>query len=266
MILHVASLDDPRVDPFRRIGDHAWLRSECLFVAEGRLLLQRLIEAADYRIHAVLLSPAAHAALTPLVDRLRCPVYVAPQPLLNGIAGFNFHRGCLALARRPEPRAVEPFAGAHRLLGLEAVGNPDNIGGLFRSAAAFGADAVLLDDASGDPFYRKALRTSMGAILSLPFATTTDWPETCRAFRDQGFLVAALVTAAHATPLAEFAARPKRGERLLLLVGAEGSGLTRDTVDSADVQVTIPMAGGVDSLNVAVAAAVAMSWLWKAGN
>jgi tRNA G18 (ribose-2'-O)-methylase SpoU len=266
VILHVATLDDPRVDAFRRVTDHAWLRSRGLFVAEGRLLLHRLIAASHYRIEAVLVSPAAHAALAADLERLHAPVYVAPQPILDSIAGFNFHRGCLALARRPEPRSVEELAGSHRVLGLEGIGNPDNVGGLFRCAAGFGADGVLLDEASGDPFYRKALRTSMAATLGVPFARTSNWPATCALFRERGFEVAALVTDPGAATIADFAARSASRDRLLLLVGAEGQGLAEQTVAAADVRVTIPMARGVDSLNVAVAAGVALSWVWRERN
>lgn len=263
MIHQIDTLDDSRVDAFRRVGDPAWLRSQELFVAEGRLLVERLVLAGQYEIDSVLLTPPALAALQPLVARLECSVYVAAQGLLNGITGFNFHRGCLALARRPVPHTLPTFFACRRLLGLEGIGNPDNIGGLFRSAAAFGADGVVLDESSADPFYRKALRTSAGAILRVPFSRVAEWPGACAEFQQNGFLAVALVTDPLATRIDAFASNASRHHRVALLVGAEGSGLTSATIEAADVRVTIPMAGGTDSLNVAVAASVAMSWLWK---
>jgi tRNA G18 (ribose-2'-O)-methylase SpoU len=231
-------------------------------VAEGRLLLERLI-AATYQMHSVLLSPAAMTALGAMLSELECPVYVAARQLLHEITGFNFHRGCLALAKRPTPYALEPHFASRRLLGLEGIGNPDNIGGLFRSAAAFGADGVVLDEASGDPFYRKALRTSMGAILRIPFTRIADWVRTCGEFRDKGFLVAALVVDPRAIAIDAIASGGTHRERVLLLVGSEGAGLSEATQAAADVRVTIPMTHRVDSLNVAVAASVAMSWIWR---
>lgn len=263
MIEQIVTLGDPRVEAFRRVSDHAWLRSQGLFVAEGRLLVERLVQTGTYEIDSVLLSPAALAALQPLVAPLECPVYVAAQHLLTEITGFDFHRGCLALAKRPAPRALEQFLASDRLLGLERIGNPDNIGGLFRSAAAFAANGVLLDEASADPFYRKALRTSMGAILRVPFSRVADWPQACARFQRRGFLVVALVTDPLATRLDAFTSGITHHDRMVLLVGAEGSGLAPPTIQAVDVRVTIPMARGVDSLNVAAAASVAMSWIWR---
>ena len=263
MILPVSAPDDPRLEPYRRVGDHAWLKSQGLFVAEGRLLLERLAAARKYQIESVLLSPAALDALRPVAARLEQPVYVAPQPVLKELTGFNFHRGCLALARRPPAASVEAFAGARRLVGLEGVGNPDNIGGAFRAASAFDVDGVLLDAGSGDPFYRKALRTSMGAVLQVPFASVAHWHHGWDALRRAGFRIVALTTDAHAIPVDRFAADVVPEDRILLVAGAEGSGLGADSLSRADARVTIPMSAAVDSLNVTVAVAIALSRLWR---
>ena len=157
---------------------------------------------------------------------------------------------------------LEAFAGARRLLGLEGVGNPDNIGGAFRAAAAFDVDGVLLNHRSGDPFYRKALRTSMGAVLQIPFGSITDWHQSWETLRQAGFTVVALTTERDAIPLDRFAESVTPEHRILLVAGAEGSGLSAASLSRADARVTIPMSRTVDSLNVTVAVAIALSRLW----
>ena len=262
-MIPVSAPDDPRLEPYRHVGDHSWLRSQGLFVAEGRLLLERLAAARTYEIESVLLSPAALDALGAVVEQIDRPVFVAAQPILNELTGFNFHRGCLALARRPPVAPLEAFFGARRLLGLEGVGNPDNIGGVFRSAAAFDLDGVLLDANSGDPFYRKALRTSMGAVLQVPFATVAHWHQGWEKLRQPGFRVVALTTDQQAMPLDRFAEAVAPEDRILIVAGAEGSGLSAASLSRADARVTIPMSAKVDSLNVTVAVAIALSRLCR---
>lgn len=263
MILPVSAPGDSRLEPYRRVGDHAWLRSRGLFVAEGRLLLERLVSARKYEIESVLVSPAALEALRPVVDQIDGPVHVAAQEILRELTGFNFHRGCLAFARRPPITPLEAFFGARLLLGLEGIGNPDNVGGAFRAAAAFDVDGILLNASSGDPFYRKALRTSMGAILQVPFAIVADWHQGWEALRQAGFAIVALATDQRAIPLDQFAADVAARGRILLVAGAEGSGLSEASLGRADVRVTIPMSPAVDSLNVAVAVAIALSRVWR---
>ena len=261
MILPVSAPDDPRLEPYRRVGDHSWLRSHGLFVAEGRLLLERLAAARTFEIASVLLSPAALDALGAVVAQIDRPVFLAAQQMLNELTGFNFHRGCLALARRPPVPPLEAFFGARRILGLEGVGNPDNIGGVFRAAAAFDVDGVLLDANSGDPFYRKALRTSMGAVLQVPFASVADWHQGWEQLRRAGFSVVALTTDQQAMPLDRFAAAVAPEDRIVIVAGAEGSGLSAASLSRADARVTVPMSTKVDSLNVTVAVAIAFSKL-----
>lgn len=254
--------DDPRLSEYAHVGDPAWLEARGLFVAEGRLVVRRLLESGRFRIDSVLLTPAALAALGGALAT-DAPVHVAEQDVLNQVTGFNFHRGCLAIARRPVPTAHPAFVDARRLLALEGVGNPDNVGGLFRVAAAFGVDGVLLDPASGDPFYRKAVRTSMGAVLGLPFRRLEPWPAALDAYRSRGFRLVALTPRPDATPLAEYAGGEGRGARLIVLAGAEGSGLDDATLAMADAMVRIPIAPGVDSLNVTVAAGIALAYLQR---
>ena len=230
-------------------------------MAEGRFVVQRLIAAGSFGLHSALVSPTALAALEVPLRGVDAPVYVAPQPLLNEIAGFSFHRGCLALAVRPSARSVDAPSGSHLLLGLESIGNPDNVGGLFRTAATLGVDAVLLGAPSGDPFYRKAIRTSMGAVLQMPFVTVGDWPEAVATLRGTGFSVIALTPQDSAMPLDEYAVRRRADERLLVLVGAKGSGLSAALLAAADVRVRIPIASAVDSVDVVVAAGIALSRL-----
>jgi tRNA G18 (ribose-2'-O)-methylase SpoU len=255
----VESVGDPRIADYAQVGDPGWLRDRGFFVAEGRLVVRRLLEGGRFPLHSILLTPAALRSFGAKLE-IDAPVYVAGQDVLDGIAGFNFHRGCVALARRPtDEHSSERFFAANLLLAIEGVGNPDNVGGLFRVAAAFGVNGVLLDPTTGDPFYRKAVRTSMGAVLNLPFARATPWPDVLDHFRKAGFTIVALTPAPDARLLSNFAA--KKHAALLLMVGSEGTGLSQPAQAAADVRVRIPIAEGVDSLNVAVAAGIALSRL-----
>lgn len=263
MIERVDGLADPRLAAYSHVGDHHWLRRHALFVAEGRLLVQRLIDAEHHDIESIVVTPAALASLTEALARARCPVYVLPAPALASLTGIDFHRGCLAIARRSadEPR-VDAFATANRLLVVEGVANPDNIGGLFRVAAAFDA-AVLLDQASADPLYRKALRTSMGAALTVPFARVAPWPSGIEALRAAGFIAVALTPDKSAVPIETFAATLASGSRIVLMLGSEGQGLSDGAFAIADVKVRIATSSAVDSLNIVVAAGIALAMLAK---
>jgi tRNA G18 (ribose-2'-O)-methylase SpoU len=186
---------------------------------------------------------------------------VASPETIRAIVGFKFHRGCLALGVRGEPvtpaSLMEP-AGPRTLLALEGVTDPDNVGAVFRNAAAFGVAGVLLSSHCADPLYRKAIRVSMGATLSLPFAQAPDWPATLAALRHAGYRLVALCPGAEAEDIVQVAAQAPRRPRLALLMGAEGAGLSGATRAAADVEVRIPMAAGVDSLNVAAACGIAL--------
>ena len=249
--------DDPRLAAYGRVGDHRWLEEQGLFVAEGRLVVERVIADRQYLVESVLVTPAALRALGPRLASA-APIYVVGQALLNSVTGFDFHRGCLALVRRPTVDVpLSAFRVARRLVVLEGVGNPDNIGGIFRSAAALGAGGVLLNRSSGDPLYRKAVRTSMGAVLRLPFARVDPWPQSLRTLRQMGFVIVALTPAGSLT-LGEFSATLSRTARVALLAGAEGSGLSPAALGEADTTVRIPMDARSDSLNVVVAVSIAL--------
>lgn len=261
MIHWIASPDDPRLDAYRRVADPVWLRQQGLFVGEGRLVVERLIELGRYDIVSVLVNRAASEAMVERFAALHANVYVCEDPTLASITGFNFHRGCLALVRRPAAVPLERLLDASTLLALEGVINPDNIGGIFRSAAALGADGILLDSTSGDPFYRKAIRTSMGAALRLPFVRLQNWLADLERLRAEGFRLVALTPEPGALSLAGFVAAVPPGMRLVLCVGAEGSGLPAATLAAADARVRIPIDDAVDSLNVTVAASIALDRL-----
>lgn len=276
-VIAITSLDDPRVAPYHAVADPGELRRSGRFIVEGRLVVERLVrlvsqapaEASHYIIESMLLSEATWTAMAPSLSQFdTLPIYVCPGAEFKRLAGLNLHRGCLAMARRPNVRALEPLlAHARTLLVLEGVGNPDNIGGIFRNAAAFGVDAVLLAPGCGDPLYRKAIRTSMGATLSVPYADLSAWPSGLVSLRAAGFLVLALTPGAHARAIGELAAvlmgspSDSRARRVALLLGAEGPGLSPEALDHADHCVRIPTTGDVDSLNVAVACGIALSHL-----
>ena len=261
-MIPVASLDDPRVAVYRHVADPDRLRSENLFVVEGRLIVPRLLAVSSEEgrwagsAQSVLVSPAAAAQMADALASTAVPVYVAAQAIMDRLVGFNIHRGCLALARRPVP--IDPgdpaIRGARVVVVLEAVNNPDNVGGIFRTAAAFGADAVVLGAGCADPLYRKSIRTSMGATLIVPFAIARQWPETLDRLRDDGRQLIALTTSADAGALGAFVPEA----RYALLAGAEGPGLSSQAIARADRAVRIPMRVGIDSLNVTTAVSIAL--------
>jgi tRNA G18 (ribose-2'-O)-methylase SpoU len=273
MRIPVTDLTDPRLAAYAALGDPAGLAREGRFVAEGRLVLVRLLAAGGYQVESVLVSPAAAGQLAGALDRLdpSVPVYVAPAALLARLTGFNIHRGCLALVRRPRPRSlaqVLPAPGRPALLVvLERLANPDNVGGVFRNALAFGAAGVLLDPATSDPLYRKAIRTSMAATLAVPWARCAAWPNDLAQLTAAGIDLVALVTDPEAPAIGGAGAPPSDAAwfrcppRVALLVGHEGDGLTAAALAHAARRVRIPMAPGVDSLNAATAAGIALHHL-----
>ena len=255
--------DDPRVAEFRDVGAPDLLRDRGLFVAEGRLVVRRVIGHARFNVRSLLLNEAARLALAPDLARLapEVPVLVCPTPFFQRITGYDIHRGCLALVERGrQPSLDDVIEGARLIVVLEDVANADNVGGVFRNAAAFGADAVLLTPTSCDPLYRKAIRTSMAASLSVPSARMERWPETLSTLRSRGFTIVALTPAESAEALDAFADRIPSG-KLALLVGTEGDGLSQAAMALADRHVRIPIKPEVDSLNLAVAVGIALSRL-----
>lgn len=250
---------DPRLDDYRDLRDARGRSSRGLFVAEGVLMVTRLLGSPRFRTRSVLLTPAMLDRLQPLLDGHRPPpaVHLALEGVIRTVTGFPFHRGCLAVGERGPDLAVASLLGPpgpRRLVLAEDLGDIENVGGLFRNAQAFGVDGVLLAPGTADPLNRKALRASAGGALAVPFARSQAWSEDLAAVRTAGFTLVAL-TPGGAREIAEVTAPPAR---LALLVGSEAQGLSAAAWAAADLEVRIAMAPGVDSLNVATACGIAL--------
>ena len=256
-VVRIDRFDDPRIADYRNVSDAELLRLRNRFVAEGRLVVSRLLDAG-IRVESLLLNAASFRALeASLASRQDLPVYVCEREELAAITGFNLHRGCLALAERPGDRLLLDIARhSDLLLVLEGVADADNVGSAFRNAAAFGA-GVVLSETSCDPLYRKAVRTSMGAVLRTPYARTHAWPDDLTTLKAEGFTLVALTPRADAVDLAACTQRPPH-HRVALLVGSEGAGLTGAAEQAADIRVRIPISADVDSLNLATATGIAL--------
>ena len=260
-IIPVTDPADPRIDAYRDIRERDLARRDGLFVAEGQVVLSMLLASTSYRPQSLLI--AAHR-----VERLAVlladvpdgvPIYAADQKVLDGIAGFQIHRGFLAIGRRIDPPSAEvllrDLPERAIVVVLSAIANHDNMGGIFRNAAAFGAAAVLLDADCCDPLYRKAIRVSVGAALLVPFARIARDEDVIELLTRHGFTAMSL-SPAGTMPLAEV--RP--GPRTAVLLGAEGPGLSPDLMARSKV-VRIPMAPGFDSLNVATTSGIVLHHL-----
>ncbi|TVR09348.1 MAG: RNA methyltransferase [Salinarimonadaceae bacterium] len=259
-VIPVSDPHDPRIAAYRDVRERDLVGRLDRFVAEGEVVLRQMARAGRFAFESLLIAENRVAALADLVSALpdEVPVYVAGREAMKTIVGFPIHRGALAIGVIPEPGdPARLLARPHdRALAIGCVGlaNHDNVGGIFRNAAAFGAQAVLLDAACCDPLYRKAIRVSVGAALTTPFARCADAHAMLDLFAAAGFEVFAL-TPRGAVTLEEAAARA--GPRRALLLGAEGPGLPEDVIARA-TGVRIDMAGGFDSLNVATTAGIAL--------
>ncbi len=258
-------VDDPndrRVADFFRLSDPVLRRQveaagDGFFVAEGALVIRQLL-ASPYPLRAVLVTTQGLAALGEELAGVDAPVYLVSQALMSAVTGFHFHRGALASAARlPPPALSTVVAGADLVLMAEGVTDNENLGALFRNAAAFGVGAVVLDATTADPLYRRSVRVSMGQVLRLPHARVPDAAGAIAQLQGLGYEVLALTPVAGAEDVRSVRPRPMQ----VLLVGAEGPGLTEPALRAADRRVRIAMAAGVDSLNVATAAAVALHHL-----
>ena len=259
MVQRIVAGDDPRLAAFFGVRDPELVRGRGQFIAEGRVVVRRAIEDGRYRVRAVLVNDAARAQLAEALASLPSdtPVFVCETAMFATLTGYNIHRGCLALVDRPAPNALEDvLAEAATVVVLDAVANADNVGAIFRNAAAFGCGGVILGPACCDPFYRKAIRTSMGAVLGLPFVVAEPWPAALRRVRAAGFMIAALTPREPAIDLDTFAR--ERPPRVAIAAGAEGDGLSAEIESIADARVRIPISDAVDSLNVSVAVAIAL--------
>jgi len=220
------------------------------------------VSASRFSVDSVLLTETALETLRGALSQLEedTPVYIAGSDLLEELVGYDLHRGCIALARRGSERSLDDVLDARPrlLVGLERVANPENVGNVFRNAIAFGADAVLLSRDCADPLYRKAVRVSMGGALRTPFAFLDFWPEAIPRLRAAGFATLAFSTQARAIDLAALEIESAASPRIALILGSESEGLDAATLAAVDWTVRIPMASGVDSLNVATAAGIAL--------
>jgi len=255
-IERVDGLDDPRLDDYRDIRDDR-LRARGRFAVETREVVRRLLRERRFHLRSVLVTEPALEALRDLLDETTT-VYLAGQEVIRAVVGFNFHRGCMGIAERGAPFALDDALAQdpRTILVCERLSNPDNVGGILRNAMAFGVDAVLLSPGCADPLYRKVVRVSIGGSVRVPFVEVTAWPGALDRLRAVGFTIVALTTRG-GDDVGTIAPPP----RLALLLGSEGDGLTEPSLALADVRATIPMAAGVDSLNVAVACGIALDRL-----
>lgn len=255
----IESIDDPRIVAYRNLRDRT-LRGECVFIAEGEVVAERLL-ASEYGTESLLVSEQFAEKFTRLAAG-RIPVYVGPEPLLVEIVGFNFHRGVLAVGCRPAQsptldQFMAPVDLSKRLslVICPEVTKPDNLGLIFRSAGGFGIDGIILGDRCCDPFSRRALRVSMGAVLHVPFIRSADvLVDMARLRKEWSVELLATVLDPRAEPLAGLQWPQRAG----LLMGNETAGLRADCLSLCDRLVTVPMDPRVDSLNLGVAAGIFM--------
>ncbi|QQS00598.1 MAG: RNA methyltransferase [Austwickia sp.] len=268
MPIRVSDPADERLADYFRLTDVALRRKldteRGLYLAESDKVIRRAL-GAGHRARSYLMAERWVTELADLVAAAEAsdvPVYVGSDAIITAMIGFHLHRGAIASMHRPEPTPLaDVLAGARRVVVLEDIVDHTNVGAIFRSGAALGVDAVLVTPRCADPLYRRSIRVSMGTVFQVPWARIEPWPAGVAALGAAGFTVAAFALDAGALSLDQLAADPP--ERLALVMGTEGDGLGRRTVAACDLIVRIPMAGGVDSLNVAAASAVAM-WALRA--
>jgi tRNA G18 (ribose-2'-O)-methylase SpoU len=269
-IISITDLADPRLADYAHLTDVALKKARGsehgLYLAESLLVMERALRAGHEPRSVLALGGSVDDAVRAIGDR-DVPIFVGPGELLEKLTGYVLHRGLIASMHRPALPTVESLlggsradgvtsGGARRIVVLENVADPTNVGAIFRSVAAIGADAVLVTPRCSDPFYRRAIRVSMGTVLQVPWTRVGDWPSTRETLVAAGFHIAALALTDDAVDLRAFAATAP--DRVALVLGAEGEGLTPEAIAAADTVVQIPMAHGIDSLNVAATAAVAM--------
>ncbi|MGL4743601.1 MAG: TrmH family RNA methyltransferase [Dermatophilaceae bacterium] len=266
----VVSADDPRLTDYVGLTDVALRRrlepAGGLYLAESEKVIRRAL-TAGHRPRSFLMAQRWLTDLADVVDQAAddgVPVYVGEHEVIERLTGFHLHRGALASMHRPPMPAVEDvLKAARRVLVLEDVVDHTNVGAVFRSAAALGVDGVLVTPRCADPLYRRAVRVSMGTVFQVPWTRIDPWPGGINRLQRLGFTVAALALTEDAVSLDTLVAAPP--DRLALVFGTEGDGLTKRTLGSVDLAVRIPMAGGVDSLNVAAASAV-VAWALRRGD
>jgi tRNA G18 (ribose-2'-O)-methylase SpoU len=260
-IIRIEDGHDVRLADYAGVRDPALLRDLGLLIVEGRFVVRRLLDSRRITCRSLLLNDAALQGLRDILEGADASVdiFVASPEVIATATGFNMHRGCLAVAERPAERSMEAVVSSRHLVAiLERVADADNVGSVFRSAEAFGVDAILLSPGCCDPFYRKAIRTSSGAALMVPFAAAAPWPDALDHLRAKGFVLAATTPDDEAMDIGAFVGTAAARGRLAVLFGTEGHGLTADALARADIRLRIPMTGALDSLNIATTAGIAL--------
>ncbi|NUU24058.1 MAG: RNA methyltransferase [Streptomycetaceae bacterium] len=257
-LIRIGDPADPRLTDYTGLTDVELRRrrepAEGLFMAEGEKVIRRSLDAG-YPLRSILLTERWLDTMADIVGLADGPVYVATPELVEQVTGYHVHRGALAaMGRKPLPEPAELLGGAGRVAVFEGFVDHTNLGAAFRSAAALGIDAILLSPDCADPLYRRAVKVSMGAVFSVPYSRFTAWPGGLAELRAAGYRILATTPDERATPLD--ALPPEQFERCALMLGSEGHGLSRRALEAADEWVRIPMAAGIDSLNVAAASAV----------
>ena len=256
----VTDAADPRLSDYVALRDTSLRKSleseRGLFIAEGEKVIRRAVEAGHVP-RSFLLAERWIPGLADVLDRHPdAPVYVVSEALAEQVTGFHVHRGALASLHRAEPTAMADLLGLRRLVVAEDIVDHTNVGAIIRNAAGLGWEGVLLAPRAADPLYRRAVKVSMGTVFSLPWARVDDWATALPTLQQAGFTVVALALTDAAVALDAYVAAGVP-DKLAVVVGTEGDGLSRRWVEQADVVVQIPMQHGVDSLNVAAATAVA---------
>jgi tRNA G18 (ribose-2'-O)-methylase SpoU len=261
MPIPITDPDDQRIEPYRAVRERDLVGRQHRFIAEGEVVLRVLLKQPRFEIESVLLAENRRVGLSDALASLKpdVPVYTANRAVMDAIVGFPIHRGILAVARKPTLPPLAEFLNAMPpdalLVGLIGLANHDNVGGIFRNAAAFGAQGVVLDQESCDPLYRKAIRVSVGGALVVPFTRAPSAGDMVEALQAASFEIIALSPSGQET-----LSRIKPARRTALLLGAEGPGLPADLLAKTRT-VSIPMSGGFDSLNVATTSGIALHHL-----
>lgn len=261
MRLTITDPGDPRLADYVRLRDTSLRRhlesEQGLFIAEGEKVIRRAIEAG-YRPRSFLLAERWLDGLRDVVQRWpAAPVFVVTEDLAEQVTGFHVHRGALASLHRERRHRLDELVAMQRVVVLEDIVDHTNVGAIIRNAAALGWDGALLSPRAADPLYRRSIKVSMGAVFSLPWARLEDWWAAPGMLAAAGFLTVALTPAPDALTLSELAAGISAETRVAVMLGTEGAGLSRRWSDEAEVRARIPMFAGIDSLNVAAAAAIA---------
>ena len=261
MRLTITDPGDPRLADYVRLRDTSLRRhlesEQGLFIAEGEKVIRRAIEAG-YRPRSFLLAERWLDGLRDVVQRWpAAPVFLVTEDLAEQVTGFHVHRGALASLHREQRHRLHELVAMQRVVVLEDIVDHTNVGAIIRNAAALGWDGALLSPRAADPLYRRSIKVSMGAVFSLPWARLEDWEATPEMLAAAGFLTVALTPAPDALTLSELAASISAETRVAVMLGTEGAGLSRRWSDEAEVRARIPMFAGIDSLNVAAAAAIA---------